>query len=87
MQIRIQGVEMNPKFEKKYFCFICIVGSSVVDPESVLGPPGSGPVIILYGCESCHQQNKKSKKTSISTICDFFLTFFYENFGKCTFKK
>jgi hypothetical protein len=49
-----------------------------VDPDlDVLGPPGSGSVIILYRSGSFHPQAKKIRKTLISTTGILWLLFVF----------
>jgi hypothetical protein len=53
--------------------------NGVVDPDpNVFGHPGSRIRHYLYGSgsESFHQQAKKVRKTFISTIFYFYLTFY-----------
>ncbi len=58
---------------------------SVVDLVSdpyVFGPPGSGSAIICSDPDPnppiFHNQARKVRKTLVSTVCDFFLLFIFE---------
>jgi hypothetical protein len=68
--------------------------TSVADPHPyVLRPPGSGSGFrssrTRYGSGSgsFYNQAKIIKKTSILLFCDFFMTFIFEKWCKCSFKK
>ncbi len=82
MRIRIQGVEMKSKVRKKYFCYICIVGSSVVDLEYVSGSvadpdPNPGPDPRVFGPPGSGSTGQRNGSGSGSGSCSGSGSFYH----------
>ncbi len=67
--------EWNPKFEKKYFCYICIAGSGVVDRKLFLGHPDPW----LFCTDPDTFINKQKSNTNFYYFVTSFWRFIFDN--------